>query len=88
MSWGRAPTAITCANSWIGTRQIMDLNFTPEQQALRQEINMGASPKPFFNERVEELHGGGRDQRRQNQPRLDAREREMASLERLRRALA
>jgi hypothetical protein len=58
------------------------------QQVLRQEINEGAGAKPFFNERVEELHGGGRDQRRQNNARLSAKENEQAFLERLQRVLA
>jgi hypothetical protein len=49
------------------------------QRGLRQEINVGA--KPFFNERVEE-HGGGRDQ-----PRVTAKESELAFLERLQRVL-
>lgn len=57
------------------------------QQVLRQEIN-DAGVKPFFNERVEELHGGGRDQRRQNQSRVVAKEGEQAFLLRLQRALA
>lgn len=33
------------------------------EQVLRHEISAGGSPRPFFNERVQELHGGGRDQR-------------------------
>jgi len=53
------------------------------QQVLRQEINAGAGAKPFFNERVEELHGGGRDQRRPENSRLAAKEKEQAFLERL-----
>ncbi|MEK7780069.1 MAG: hypothetical protein AAB370_01045 [Verrucomicrobiota bacterium] len=57
------------------------------QQVLRQEINTGGA-KPFFNERVEELHGGGRDQRRQDNNRVSAKEMEQAFLERLQRALA
>lgn len=57
------------------------------QQTLRQEINE-AGAKPFFNERVEELHGGGRDQRRQDNSRTTAKENEFAFLERLQRALA
>lgn len=52
------------------------------QQVLRQEIN-DAGLKPFFNERVEELHGGGRDQRRPNNDRLAAKQREQVLLERL-----
>lgn len=56
------------------------------QQVLRQEINEGGS-KPFFNERVEELHGGGRDQRRQDNNRVTAKESEQAFLERLQRVM-
>lgn len=56
-------------------------------QVLRQEINE-SGVKPFFNERVEELHGGGRDQRRQNNSRVAAKESERAFLERLQRMLA
>jgi hypothetical protein len=58
------------------------------QQVLRQEINEAASPKPFFNERVQELHGGGRDQRRQDNTRITAKENERAFLERLQQVLA
>ncbi|MGC3957337.1 MAG: hypothetical protein QM813_05070 [Verrucomicrobiota bacterium] len=57
------------------------------QQVLRQELN-DSGTKPFFNERVEELHGGGRDQRRQNQGRMAAKEAEQAFLQRLQRVLA
>jgi hypothetical protein len=55
---------------------------------LRQEINDSAGGKPFFNERVEELHGGGRDQRRQDNSRITAKENERAFLERLQQGLA
>ncbi len=57
-------------------------------QVLRQEINGSGGGKPFFNERVEELHGGGRDQRRQNNSRVTAKESEQAFLERLQRVLS
>ena len=57
------------------------------QQMLRQEINEGTGTRPFFNERVEELHGGGRDQRRRDNTRLSAKENEQAFLERLQRLL-
>ena len=60
--------------------------ITHWQQVLRQDINEGGS-KPFFNERVEELHGGGRDQRRQDNSRVTAKENEQAFLERLQRVL-
>jgi hypothetical protein len=56
------------------------------QQVLRQEIN-DSGAKPFFNERVEELHGGGRDQRRQDNSRVAAKESEQAFLQRLQRVL-
>ena len=58
------------------------------QQVLRQEINEAASPKPFFNERVQELHGGGRDRRRQDDTRVTMKENELAFLARLQRVLA
>ena len=52
-------------------------------QVLRQEINESAGGKPFFNDRVEGMHGGGRDQRRPDNSRLTAKENERAFLERL-----
>jgi hypothetical protein len=64
------------------------LNHIPHwEKVLRHEINLAVHPKAFFNERVQELHGGGRDQRRQDQPRISARQDELAFLERLKRVL-
>jgi hypothetical protein len=57
-------------------------------QVLRQEINEGTGTKPFFNERVQDLHGGGRDQRRQDNTRITAKESERAFLARLQKVLA
>lgn len=57
------------------------------QQVLRQEINAGTGTRPFFNERVEELHGGGRDQRRRDHSRLTAKENEQSFLTRLQHTL-
>jgi hypothetical protein len=57
------------------------------QQVLRQEINQGTGVKPFFNERVEELHGGGRDQRRQDDSRLATKQGELDFLARLQQVL-
>lgn len=51
-------------------------------RVLQQEI-ADAGAKPFFNERVEELHGGGRDQRRQDNQRVIAKQQELAFLQRL-----
>lgn len=56
-------------------------------QILRQEINEASNPKPFFNERVQDLHGGGRDQRRQNDSQVVAKEAEREFLLRLQRVL-
>ena len=58
------------------------------QQVLRQEIIEATSPKPFFNESVQEMHGGGRDQRRQDNSLLSAKESEQAFLLRLQQVLA
>ena len=58
------------------------------QHALRQEINTFTTAKPFFNERVQEMHGGGRDQRRQDYGRITAKELELQTLERLQRVLS
>jgi hypothetical protein len=49
-------------------------------EALRGELN---SPKPFFSQRVQDLHGGDRDQRGHDDPRRFAKENELAFLERL-----
>lgn len=55
------------------------------EEVLRREINLASHPKAFFNERVEELHGGGRDQRwlDNTQPK----QRELEFLARLKRLL-
>jgi hypothetical protein len=57
-------------------------------QIIRQEITEGTGPKPFFNERVQDMHGGGRDQRRQDDACISAKESERAFLERLLKVLA
>jgi hypothetical protein len=56
------------------------------EQVLRHEINLASNPKAFFNERVEELHGGGRDRRRQDN--AEPKQRELAFLARLKPLLA
>jgi len=57
------------------------------QEALRQQIDVASGPKPFFNEDVRLLHGGGRDQRSQDEPRMSQKERELAFLGRLQQLL-
>jgi hypothetical protein len=58
------------------------------EQVLRHEISMAANPKPFFNERVQELHGGGRDQRSQDDARIATKQRELDFLAQLKTRLA
>jgi hypothetical protein len=58
------------------------------QKVLRQEVSQASNPKPFFNERVQELHGGGRDRRATDDSRIAAKQREAGCLERLQRILA
>ncbi|MBI3417401.1 MAG: hypothetical protein HY043_19075 [Verrucomicrobia bacterium] len=57
------------------------------QCVLRHEVREASNPKPFFNERVQELHGGGRDQRRQDEGKITVKERELEVLDRLTRLL-
>jgi hypothetical protein len=57
------------------------------EQVLQQEITEAGNPKPFFNERVQDLHGGGRDQRRLDNSRTTAKENELAFLKRLQETL-
>ena len=56
------------------------------QELLRKEID-GYGPKPFFNQRAEELHGGDRDQRRQDEARIADKREELEFLDRLQQLL-
>ncbi len=56
-------------------------------ESVRREANAAINPKPFFNERVEELHGGGRDQRPAGDVRAEARQNELKLLLHLQRML-
>lgn len=58
----------------------------PRQEVLRGQISAGG--KPFFIQRIQELHGGERDQRRQDDLGMSAKENELAFLDRLQRVLA
>ena len=60
----------------------------PRQEALRGQINAGSGGKPFFSQRVQELHGGENDQRRQEDAGMTAKENELAFLDRLQQVLA
>ncbi len=58
------------------------------REVLKQEIMAAASPKPFFAARVQELHGGGRDQRHQDDSLISGKQRELDFLGRLETVLA
>src|SRR5262245_24730451 len=57
------------------------------QEALRHQIDAASGPKPFFNEDIRLLRGGGRDQRAQDGGRMSAKERDLEFLDRLHRLL-
>ncbi len=60
--------------------------FLPHwREVLQQEIRDAALPSPFFNERVRDLHGSARDQRRPDTSRAAAKQQELALIERLAR---
>ena len=59
----------------------------PRQDVLRTQINTGAGGKPFFSPRIQEMHGGDRDQRRQEEEGKSAKELELAFLDRVQRTL-
>jgi hypothetical protein len=53
------------------------------KELLRAQISTGGSGKPFFNPRVQEMHGGDRDQRRQEDSGVSAKQNEIEFLSRL-----
>jgi hypothetical protein len=56
-------------------------------EALREQIDAAGGPKQFFHQGVEAMHGGDRDQRRQDDIRLTAKEKELAFLHHLQNLL-
>ena len=56
-------------------------------EALREQIDKASGPKAFFHPQVEMMHGGGRDQRAQDQSAASAKENELAFLLRLQQLL-
>ncbi|MBN8248557.1 MAG: hypothetical protein J0L84_14095 [Verrucomicrobia bacterium] len=55
------------------------------EQVVRTQIASAAQPSPFFNERVQDLHGGGRDQRSGSEPLRVQKQAELEFLGRLAR---
>lgn len=58
------------------------------QEVLKNEVLSAASPKPFFAARVQELHGGGRDQRHRDNSAISGKQRELEFLGRLQAVLS
>lgn len=58
------------------------------EQVARTQWSGSDQPSPFFNERVQDLHGGGRDQRGPNEALRARKKAELEFLGRLRRILA
>jgi len=52
-------------------------------EVVRGQISDAGRPKVFFNDQVQELHGGGRDQRTANEQGISRKQAELAFLERL-----
>ena len=65
------------------------LKWLPARRnVLRSQINVGSGGKPFFSPRIEEMHGGERDQRSTDESDLSAKEAELAFIDRLERVLS
>lgn len=58
------------------------------QEVMKTGMLSAASPKPFFAARVQELHGGGRDQRHQDNVVISGKQRELEFLIRLQGVLS
>ena len=57
------------------------------QKLLEEEIRSSGGPKPFFSQTVQQLHGGN-DQRLADEARVEAKQIELAFLERLQKILS
>jgi len=57
------------------------------QKLLEEEIRSSGGPKPFFSQTVQQLHGGN-DQRLADEARIEAKQIELAFLERLQKILS
>ncbi len=66
----------------------IQLRIPQRQLTVRREIDMSGRSKPFFSPRVEQMHGGGRDQRQPDEGRVSAKEKELAFLQRMQEALS
>jgi hypothetical protein len=67
------PASVADFKAWLPART----------EVLRGQINVGSHGKPFFSPRIEEMHGGERDQRPKEDSGVSAKEAELAFLERL-----
>lgn len=65
------------------------MEWLPEiVQGMETEIAQHSVPKPFFSDRIREMHGGTRDHRASNQSAIEGRIDEIAALRRLGELLA
>jgi hypothetical protein len=67
------PAGLADFKAWLPARK----------EVLSGQINVGSHGKPFFSPRIEEMHGGERDQRPKEDSGLSQKEAELAFLERL-----
>jgi hypothetical protein len=57
------------------------------QQALRDQVEVAGGARPFFHDDIRMMHGDGRDQRTQADPRMSVKEKELDFLIRLQQIL-
>ncbi len=55
------------------------------KKSLQQQVDVAGGARPFFHDDIRAMHGGGRDQRQQDDQRISAKERDLLFLERLER---
>lgn len=70
-----------------GTEDVM-ARLPAWERVVRTQLDSAGSPSPFFNERVQDLHGGGRDQRGGNETLRAHKAAELEFLQRLGQLLA
>jgi len=92
--WSQADTLADA----VGLLHIVETYQPSDESALRQrldhllevgrqEVSYAANPRPFFSQRIHEMHGGGRDQRARAESAVLAKEAEVRFLNRLKSRL-
>jgi hypothetical protein len=75
---GHKPAGVDDLLRWLPVRQ----------EVVRGQINVSSGGRPFFISRIEEMHGGERDQRPTDESSRSTKEAELAFLDRLQGVLA